>query len=121
MAQRLVRRLCVHCRVPYEASEQELREVGLDPAQGATRQIYKPSAGCQHCQNGYSGRTGIHELLLINDEVRSLILQRLDSGTIKNAAQKHGFETLRIDGARKALEGITSLEEVLMVTHEESN
>ena len=119
MAQRLVRKLCVQCRIPHEASDEELKEVGLDPARVPTRSIYKPGAGCSACQNGYSGRSGIHELLLINDEVRSLILQRYDSNTIKNAAMKHGFETLRIDGARKALEGITSFEEVLMVTHEE--
>jgi general secretion pathway protein E len=85
------------------------------------RQIFKRGdTPCTHCQNtGYTGRTGIHELLVMNDEARSLVLQRVDSGTIKNAMLKHGFETLRVDGARKILEGVTSLEEVLMVTHEE--
>ncbi len=119
MAQRLVRKLCPHCRVPYNVTDEELAQVGLTPEQVTQRAIFKPGSGCDHCQNGYSGRTGIHELLLINDEIRSLILQRYDSNTIKNAALKFGFETLRIDGARKALQGITSLEEVLMVTHED--
>ena len=61
----------------------------------------------------------IHELLLLNDDIRSLILKRTDSSSIRNAALQSGFETLRMDGLRKILSGITSVEEVLMVTHEE--
>ena len=119
MAQRLVRRLCPHCRVRYELSDAEIKELGLDVRKIESRSAYKPGAGCENCQNGYSGRCGIHELLVINEEIRSLILQRYDSSTIKNAAIKQGFETLRIDGAKKVLQGITSMEEVFMVTHED--
>jgi len=118
MAQRLVRKLCPYCRVPYELSTTELEELGLNSKQVTSRRAYKPGNGCEHCQNGYSGRSGIHELLVINDEIRSLILQRYDSNTIKNAAVKNGFATLRVDGAHKVLNGITSMEEVFMVTHE---
>lgn len=121
MAQRLVRRLCSHCREPYEMSDEELREMGLNPASIATRLAYRPGGNeCSFCQSThYSGRTGIHELLLLDDDIRSLILQRSDSGSIRNVAHKKGFRTLRQDGARKVLAGITSVEEVLLVTHEE--
>lgn len=121
MAQRLVRRLCPACREPHRISDQELHELGLNPAAVKDRQVFKPgSRDCSACQNNrYSGRTGIHELLLIDDEVRSLILQRVDSNSIKSAATKRGFLTLRADGARKVLRGLTSVEEVLLATHEE--
>jgi general secretion pathway protein E len=121
MAQRLVRRLCPHCREQYEMTDEELKELGLSPTQISSRLAYKPGTKpCEHCQdNRYQGRTGIHELLVINDPIRSLILQRVDSSSIRAEAQKHGFETLRIDGARKVLAGETSVEEVLLATHEE--
>lgn len=120
-AQRLVRRLCQHCKEPYTISRQELAELGLDPAKVRAQTAYRPGSGeCPHCQNNrYSGRTGIHELLLIDDEVRSLILQRVDSNTIRSAAVRHGFAALRADGAQKVLNGVTSVEEVLLATHEE--
>ncbi len=120
MAQRLVRKLCSHCKQPYELTNDEIRELGLDPATIPHRRAFRAGTNCTFCQNtGYSGRSGIHELLVIDEEVRSKILQRLDSGSIKAAAQTQGFETLRIDGARKVLEGITSVEEILLATHEE--
>ncbi len=118
MAQRLVRKLCPYCRVPYEITDAEINELGLRPEMVTSRQIFKPGKGCPYCQNGYSGRTGIHELLIIDDDVRNLILQRYDSSTIRNAAVKNGFDTLRVDGARKVLEGITSMEEVFLVTQD---
>lgn len=121
MAQRLIRRLCPHCRVPYEITDEELKELGLKPSSVKSRTVYRAGGReCSACQgSGYSGRSGIHELLVINDKIRSLILQRVDSATIKNAALLDGFETLRMDGARKVLEGVTSVEEILVVTHEE--
>lgn len=121
MAQRLVRRLCPNCREPYELSDTELRELGLHPASLNSRTAYRPgSSECPTCQNTrYTGRTGIHELLIIDDHIRPLIMQRSDSNTIKNVAMRHGFMTLRADGARKVLEGTTSVEEVLLATHEE--
>lgn len=122
MAQRLVRRLCIHCKEPYELSDVEIIELGLDPSRVKSRSAYRRGSGeCTHCQNtGYTGRTGIHELLVITDEIRSMIVQQVDSSAIKNAAVRHGFKPLRLDGADKVLQGITSVEEVLMVTHEES-
>jgi general secretion pathway protein E len=121
LAQRLVRKLCSHCRVPYEISDEELRELILDPAEITSRLAYRPGSGaCPHCQgSGYSGRLGIHELLLIDDELRSQILQRVDSNTIKNSAVRRGFATLRADGGRKVLAGLTSVEEVLLASHDD--
>ncbi len=121
MAQRLVRRLCQHCREPYELSDEEIRELTVDPKSLKSRTVYRPgSKECTHCLNlRYSGRTGIHELLVIDDEIRKLISSRADSVTLKNTAAARGFESLRFDGARKVLAGITSVEEVLLATHEE--
>jgi len=121
MAQRLVRKLCTNCREPCELSDQELLELGLNPFEITNRKAYKPgSAECKVCLNTrYSGRAGIHELLVVDDTVRSLIMQRVDSMTIKTAAARGGFRTLRADGARKVLAGITSVEEVLLATHED--
>jgi general secretion pathway protein E len=121
VAQRLVRRLCPHCREEYELSDPELRELGLDPRTATSRRAFKPGTNhCTHCQNlRYRGRSGIHELLLIDEDIRSLILQRMDSGTIRATAALRGFEALRIDGAKKVLDGTTSLEEVLLATHDE--
>jgi len=121
MAQRLVRKLCKNCREPYELSDEELRELGVSPDQIPHRNAFRPgSSECAVCQNTrYSGRTGIHELLVIDDRIRSLILQRVDSNSIRNKALEHGFATLRMDGVTKILQGSTSVEEVLLATHEE--
>jgi general secretion pathway protein E len=121
VAQRLVRKLCPDCREAYELSDLELSELGLDPKTVASRSAFRPgSTHCTGCQNHrYRGRSGIHELLIIDEQVRSLILQRLDSGSIKASAALRGFEVLRVDGARKVLAGVTSVEEVLMATHDE--
>lgn len=123
MAQRLVRRICPNCREQYKLNDDEILELGLNPATIKRRTAYRPgSTDCTVCQgNRYLGRTGIHELLLINEELKGLITQRVGSSIIKNAALTHGFETLRMDGAHKVLEGITSVEEVLMETHEDED
>jgi general secretion pathway protein E len=121
LAQRLVRRLCPECRVPYEISDEELRELSLNPAEVTNRQAFRPgSTSCTRCQGtGYTGRLGIHELLMIDDEVRAQILQQVDSNTIKNSAIKRGFASLRADGGRKVLAGLTSVEEVLLASHDD--
>lgn len=121
MAQRLVRRLCPHCRQPYEITDDEAKELGVDPSKLKSRTVYRPGeTQCDECQNTrYTGRLGIHELLMIDEEIRSLILQRVDSNSIKSAAIRRGFTPLRIDGAQKVLAGVTSIQEVLLATHEE--
>ncbi len=123
LAQRLVRRLCVHCRVPYEPTAAELERIGIDPNDPrlTNATFYRPG-GCQHCMNtGYSGRTGIYELLEVDDTIRQLVLQRADASTIKKAAVAKGMATLRMDGIAKVLDGRTSIEEVLRVTQEDES
>jgi len=117
LAQRLVRRLCPSCREPYTPNATELADFGLS---GNPGQLYKP-VGCEECNHkGYSGRSGIYELLVVEDEIRSLVVAGEATGVIRNAAVKRGLKTLRDDGIRKALEGITSLDEVRRVTQEDS-
>jgi len=123
MAQRLVRRICPDCRQVYEPSAHELGELGLLPSQarsdgadGTHGKFYK-GAGCEKCfQTGYRGRTGIYELMPINEEIQDLIYKRESAGTIKRAALNAGLQTLRMDGAQKVLAGITTVAEALRVT-----
>jgi general secretion pathway protein E len=118
LAQRLVRVLCTECREAYEPTAEELAEIGLPPAAGNT-QIYRPR-DCAACNyTGYRGRVGIFELMLVDDDLRAMVSQNVDSKSIKQAAQRKGMHTLRADGARKVLQGITSVAEVLRATEEE--
>ncbi|MGH7965953.1 MAG: type II secretion system ATPase GspE [Candidatus Binatia bacterium] len=120
MAQRLVRRVCSACRQAYTPEESEMREIGLTPETLGERPLYRVGVGCDACQNkGYRGRGGIHELLLLNDTLRTLVMQRADAATIRCAAIASSMPTLRNDGAEKALAGITTVEEVVRVTQEE--
>jgi general secretion pathway protein E len=125
LAQRLVRVLCKDCRMPYFPSPEELKEIGLAATQvreASGGMLYKP-AGCDQCNGtGYRGRSGIYEMMLIDDEIRQLILKNVDSGTIKRqAVAAKGMRTLMDDGALKVLKGVTSIAEVLSVTQEDTN
>ena len=122
MAQRLVRTLCQACRKQVVPLETELAQLGLTrerlQALGSGY-VYAP-VGCQECRDtGYRGRTGIYELLVIDDDVRPLIMENKDSGTIKKTAIKKGMQTLRDDGARKVMAGETSMAEILRVTQDD--
>ena len=120
MAQRLVRTLCSSCKQPYQISDEELVELGINPSSVSERNAFRPD-GCEACQHtGYRGRAGIHELLMFNEDIRSLILRQADSSAIKDVGVKQGMRTLRMDGAIKVLKGVTSVEEVLRVTIEDS-
>ncbi len=118
LAQRLVRVLCSECREPYTATDEELAEIGIRPP-GRPVTLYR-GTGCPTCSHtGYKGRKGIFELMIIDDDIRSLLSRNLDSKSIKAAATKKGMGTLRADGARKVLAGITSVSEVIRATEEE--
>jgi general secretion pathway protein E len=120
LAQRLVRTLCPDCKEPYAASSEEMRELGLSAEMVGPSPTFWRGKGCGSCLNtGYKGRTGIYELMLPNDDLRQLILQNVDSNTIKKKAMQSGMRTLREDGARKVLQGATSSAEVLRVTGED--
>ena len=119
MAQRLVRTLCRHCREAYEPSNEELKGLGI---QGDALQGKRPyrAVGCPRCMGtGYMGRTAIFELLVVNEDIRSLIMKQSDSSAIKKAAVKHGMLSLRQDGVQKVINGITTTEELVRVTQED--
>ena len=117
LAQRLVRNLCENCKTPYTPTAAELSEVRLPPQSGLT--FYKEN-GCSEClETGYRGRSGIYELLLVDDDVRPLVLRNADAGTIKRKAVENGMTTLLADGVRKIMAGKTTTEEVLRVAKDE--
>jgi general secretion pathway protein E len=146
VAQRLVRVLCMECREPYAPTELEYRQLGIDQEKIAWRRarrsspryvvanathdaaqdeprestVFYRAKGCPAClQTGYMGRKGIYELLLVDDAVGALILKSSDAQTIKRVAVEQGMDTLRDDGARKVLAGVTTVEEVLAATQDD--
>ena len=123
MAQRLVRKVCPNCKEEYEPTEHELRELGLLSSAATIVNTtngdgkFFMGAGCDRCfQTGYRGRTGIYELMMINAEIQDLIYKRESAGTIKKLALNAGLQTLRMDGARKVVDGVTTVAEILRVT-----
>ncbi len=120
MAQRLVRVVCPDCRVPYLPTYEEMAKIGLSPEEVKKKGFIYKSQGCPRCmKTGYAGRLGIYELLNVDDEIRHLILKNTDSTQIKRLAISKGMDTLRDDGAKKVLEGLTTIDEVLRVTQED--
>jgi general secretion pathway protein E len=121
LSQRLVRTLCDHCKEPETPSPELIQSSGLGRflASGAT--TYR-ARGCAHCRDtGYQGRTGIHELLLLDESLRRAILDGKDQGELHALAASHGMLTLHEDGLRKVATGRTSLEELLRVTQDSSD
>jgi len=123
MAQRLVRKVCPECKQQYQPTDHELRELGLLNIDTTSADLLQNKgkffvgAGCEKCfQTGYRGRTGVYELMLISEQIRDLIYNRASAGTIKKTALDAGLRTLRMDGARKVLDGTTTISEVLRVT-----
>jgi len=117
LAQRLARKLCVHCKEPYEIPAIDLRRFGMtdiaDPDKMVT--IYRP-VGCENCRmTGYRGRTGIHELMIMNAEIAELVVRRAPLNDIKEAAKANGMRELREDGLHKVLSGMTDPQEVMRV------
>ncbi len=120
LAQRLVRKLCPKCKEMYYPEKTILEELGLDPSEYSDHPFYR-HVGCEEClQIGYVGRTGIFELINMDDELRRAVVNRLDASEIRKIASANGMLTLREDGALKAIKGITSPEEVLLRTQEDN-
>jgi general secretion pathway protein E len=119
VAQRLVRLVCPECREDYSPSAQEVRrlaELRLTPDQLPDGKLRR-GRGCPNCfQTGYTGRSGIYEMLAVDDTVKEQIMGQVSASDIKRSAVQRGFRTLRMDGANKLTEGITTIEEVLRVT-----
>jgi type II secretion system protein E len=119
IAQRLVRLVCPHCKIPFLPDEEALCGIGLSKKDLANTALYV-GKGCELCRyTGYRGRTGIYEIVILDDKLRSLILTRTQANTIKQAAVEQGMKTLHQDGCDKILKGLTTIEEVLRVTQED--
>jgi len=121
MGQRLVRRLCKQCKIRYVPLLSELEKIGFPEPEKIQREgEFHKAVGCSECfMTGYRGRLGIHEMMLVNDDIRTLVMQNTASNLIKRAAVAAGMKTLREDGAMKVLMGQTSLDEVMRVTAED--
>jgi len=118
LAQRLVRVVCDNCKEEYSPDPESMEGIGLTPEMLMGKRIFR-SRGCPVCLNtGYLGRTGIFELMLIDDEIRNLILKTSDSNMIKQKAVENGMVTLSRDGAQKVVEGVTTIEEIFRVAHQ---
>ena len=118
LAQRLLRQVCSDCKQPYHPTDEELIRLGIVPPR--VRPTFYRGAGCPACaQTGYRGRTGIFELLVLDDEIRRLIGTKADSASIRQAAMAKGMVTLKDEGAEKVFHGVTTTEELMRVTQQE--
>ena len=116
IAQRLVRKLCPKCKQPHQLTEVEMRALRIDASQLSDTAVMRP-VGCEACRFlGYRGRMGIFELFLIDDEVRYMINEKASTIQLRKRARELGMRTLREDGVRKVLSGMTSAEEVISTT-----
>ena len=118
IAQRLVRLICPNCKAANKATKEVLKNFNL-PGDSDTIEVFK-GKGCPACKfSGYRGRTGIHEVILMNNTLREMVIERASSQQIKKKAIECGMRTLRQDGWDKILQGITTIEEVMRVTQQE--
>jgi general secretion pathway protein E len=115
IAQRLIRVLCKDCREPFTPDEIALKSVGITADQIQNNTLYR-AKGCDKCVEGYRGRMGLFEIMVLDDALKSLIARTYDANRIKSEAIKRKMITLRQDGIQKVLDGHTTIEEVLRVT-----
>jgi general secretion pathway protein E len=120
IAQRLIRKVCRTCAIPHDLSELQLGEIGLTPERMKGFTVYK-AAGCSEClDTGYSGRMAIHEVMLVDDDMKDLLIKGVDAVNIKRHAMRQGMRTLRESAIEKMLRGITTYDEVIMLTQEDT-
>ena len=116
VAQRLVRRICENCKEEYEPSEQQLMELALRPEDVTGRTFYY-GKGCDYCNNtGYKGRLALFEEMVLDDELRELIMKHASTAVLRQEARKRGMRTLREAGLLSIYDGVTSIEEVVRET-----
>ncbi|MHC4290893.1 MAG: GspE/PulE family protein [Planctomycetota bacterium] len=116
VAQRLVRKICTHCKTEYEPTEEMLMELELRPDDLGDKTFYY-GKGCSHCnQTGYRGRTGLYEIMSFNDELRDLVMNHASTAVLREAARRAGMKTLRENGLKAIFDGITTLDEVTRET-----
>ncbi len=112
VAQRLVRKICNHCKTEYTPSEEQLMELELTHEDVKGKKLYY-GRGCENCNNtGYRGRTGIYEIMIFNDEIRDLIMNHASTSVLREAARRAGMKTLRENGLALIYDGITTIDEV---------
>jgi len=120
VAQRLVRKICENCKMPYEPTEEQLADLGLSVDEVKDKKFYY-GAGCRKCNNtGYRGRIGLFEIMLFNDEIRELIMNQASTNVLRAAAQKAGMRLLRHNGLAAVYDGITTVDEVIKETVSET-
>jgi type IV pilus assembly protein PilB len=116
LAQRLVRRICPQCREPTQVTEEMLWELGLPPDYAVGKKFFR-GRGCDLCNNtGYKSRIGLFELMIMNDELRDMIMRAVSTDELRKAAQRYGMRTLRESGLHYVQEGVTTLDEVIRET-----
>ena len=116
LAQRLVRRICPHCKAKIDVPPNALEEIGFNKEEAKTISVYK-GKGCEYCNNtGYKGRIAIYEVMPISDKIKEMILHEASVNEIKQQAIKEGMSTLRMSGLKKIKEGVTTIEEVMNAT-----
>ena len=119
LAQRLIRTLCPACKQKYTPSKELLKQLDIDPANSEDEFKFYKETGCAKCKNyGYSGRSGIYELLVPNEHIRDLITKKATASIISEEAVKAGMTTLHRAGIEKVIKGVTSVSEILRVTEE---
>ena len=117
IAQRLVRKICVDCKMSYQPTKERLYSIGLKNSDIAETGVVYKGKGCGKCMGtGYKDRLGIYEVLPVVERIREQIVDRVSASVIKKGAAKRGLRTLRMDGAQKVIDGITTIDEVLRVT-----
>lgn len=120
MATRLIRRLCPNCKERYQMTERDMKLLELTPQEVEGKTIFRAGKGCEKCRGiAYMGRMGIHELLVMTDELRDLVQKTQDSHSIKKVAMENGMITLRRSAVQKVLNGFTSIEEAMQKTQTE--
>jgi type IV pilus assembly protein PilB len=116
IAQRLVRRICAHCKEEYAPTEEQLMELELLP-EDVKGQTFHRGRGCDYCNNtGYRGRMGIYEIMCVDDDMREMIMNHASTNLLRDAARKRGMRTLRQSGLMSIYEGLTTIEEVVRQT-----
>ena len=121
MAQRLLRRVCQKCKEPYSPNAYEMQMLKLNPEELKKASLVK-GRGCADCgRTGYRGRLGIYEIFMIDEEVRNLVYEKVPANVLRARAREMGMRTLREDGVRKVMAGLTTPEEVIMITQGDQN
>jgi general secretion pathway protein E/type IV pilus assembly protein PilB len=121
MAQRLVRKICAKCKRPYTPDAKELRALNITPAQASTATFAKGD-GCADCNaTGYRGRNGIFEIFIVNEEIQKMIYEHVGSARLREKARALGMRTMREDGLRKVMAGLTTIDEVVSITVGDAN